>query len=1124
MNCRLFWLLSNLIVFCLVRSTISSAQVVPDNTTNTRINGDCSVSCTIEGGIEAGNNLFQSFQEFNIAPNGKILFVDSGVTNIFSRITGGNVSQIFGTLGVSGGSANLFLINPNGIIFGENARLDLQGSFVATTANALRFGDLGDFSGNPSADENLALLTVDPSAFLFQQPQTDGNLGGINVDRGAILNVAPQQNLALSGDSVQITGGLLTAPYGNITLGAVDGEGTIVNNGLGNLDVAENTPKGNITLDEGAIVDVSGVGGGNIYLQGSEIILDRDSQLLSNTLGDLDGGIISIEAKNLLIQDGSYLATAILGNGKGSDISINTTESTTVIGRTNIVSQLLLRRGLSGTLTPDIRGTGIFSVTSGGGNTGNIEIVSQNLILNNEALITTLTFGDASTGNIEIDTTELVDIRSSGLSSISLIGTNGSVGDVNITTQRLLVRDGGRVLATTLGSGNGGNINIFASDSIELTDTPPTAFLPNGLYSGSILGTGVGGNIYLTTDRLSIKNGSTIAAASGVFIRDGLIPFGGSSGDILIRANDIELSGASIDNVFPSRIISDTIGQGDAGNLTIETGSLQLIGDAYISAVSLNGGNSGNLSVYAKDFVRVSGLGLEFLQVFTNQVLTGQLVDITQGRGVLFTVTATGGDAGDLNIVTPYLLLENGAVLITSSFGSGDSGSISIQADRIDVIESVINSGANGTGEGADLTIDTGTLRIINSSNVATASSNLGNAGDVRIRATDSIEILNEPNYRPIVSDVKFLPGIFTNSIGGADAGDLEIDTKNLILRNSGTIASQSLPNPFTFNPNVGAGGDLIIRAQSIEITGKSFNGLDRSGLFTSTFTNGAAGDLQVTTDILKIGDGGVISVNSTALGASGNLTIDAGTIQLDNGNITASTISGVGGNIDIQARDNFWLRNDSIINANAQNIGSGGNINLISPTVLILDNSQINASAIDGNGGKITIFTQGLFRSTESMLEASSLLGIDGIVSIDTPEIDPNAGLVGLSEQTTQSENTIAQTCYDNDGQLANSFVITGKGGFLEQPQQIRSTAALLEDLGISIDFNDNQGESENSTRSIEPDNSELELGRTSFIEAKGWYADDLGRVILTANINNTNNFADDRDRDISCGIGRDL
>ncbi len=1112
------WLLSSIVLLGLSRVSIASAQVLPDNTTNTLINGDCAANCTIEGGVKAGTNLFHSFQEFNVRDGAKVFFLDPGANNIFSRITGGNPSEIFGTLGVSGGNANLFLINSNGIIFGTNARLDLKGSFVATTANAVSFGDLGSFATKPSLNDNPALLTVNPSAFLFQQLQTTENQNPIEVRQGAILEVQPQQNLVLLGDLISLQRGNLTAPSGNITLGAVEGNETIALNELGNIEIADNVQKGDITLDSGSIVDVSGVGGGNIYVRGDRLVIDRGSFITNDTLGDLDGGVISIEAKNLLIRDGGNIDSTAFGTGRGANISIDVTETFEIIGQEFLPFQQLLLDGLNGQITPKTRTTGLFAGTVGRGNAGDIEISSKNLILTNEAAISTPTFGDAAAGDISLDITELLKIRSSGLVTVSIPSTNGSAGDVNINTQNILVRDGGIILTSTFGSGDGGNLNIFATDSIELSDTPPTAFVANGLYSSSVFGTGKGGNINLTANRLLITNGSTIAAASGAFIRNNFIPFGGNGGNILIQVSDsIELSGISSDDAFPSRIISDTIGQGDAGNSTIETGSFQLFGGAYISAASFNGGRGGNLTIEARDFIRLQGLSPDFFQQFIVQALKGGNLDISQGRGFLFTGTISTGDAGDTTISTPYLLLENGAAILTSSFGAGKSGSLSILADRIDVISSIINAGSIGSGDSSDLTIDTKTLNVINGSTIATTTTNIGNAGDVKITASETIAIFNEPDYQPNLIGVRSITGIFSTSIGGANAGNIEIDTKNLILRNSGTIASRSQINPFTLNPNVGASGNLTIRAQSIEIKDKSFDGLVDSGLFTSTETNGKAGDLQVNTDILMLGDGGVIGVNSNALGAAGNLTINAKTIQLNGGNITASTISGVGGDIDLRSQDSLLLQDNSQIDANAQGIGDGGNIRIATPILLLLDRSQINASAIEGNGGKINLYTQGLFLSLESMLEASSQLGIDGIVSIDTPEIDPNNGLIELSEQTILPKNEISQTCGINSSQIASSFVIIGKGGLSEQPQQIRHNLPVLSDLGIGSDEDDRV-----SFTILAPaknlESASIPIPQPAFIEARGWFVDDRGQIILTATIESSNSISYSHDRPVTC------
>jgi len=108
-----------------------TSVVVPD----TEVQGEPAAS--IEGGAIRGSNLFHSFQEFNVLEGQQVYFTNpDGITSILSRITGGNPSNIFGTLGVDG-TANLFLLNPNGIVFGENAALAIEGSFYASTAEAI---------------------------------------------------------------------------------------------------------------------------------------------------------------------------------------------------------------------------------------------------------------------------------------------------------------------------------------------------------------------------------------------------------------------------------------------------------------------------------------------------------------------------------------------------------------------------------------------------------------------------------------------------------------------------------------------------------------------------------------------------------------------------------------------------------------------------------------------------------------------------------------------------------------------------------------------------------------------------------------------------------------------------
>ncbi|MEL6930341.1 MAG: filamentous hemagglutinin N-terminal domain-containing protein, partial [Cyanobacteria bacterium J06600_6] len=196
-------LVSSVIVsfYCLMAINSAQAQIIPDSTTDADVIDSCANSCNITGGKLAGENLFHSFQEFSIRQGESVYFADPGVANIFSRVTGNNASQIFGTLGVSG-NATLFLLNPNGIIFGEGATLDINGSFFATTADEIQFGDLGSFAAVSDSSENLTLLTVNPNALLFNQMGQQGAIAklaeGIAINNTS-LNLPETETLTLLG-------------------------------------------------------------------------------------------------------------------------------------------------------------------------------------------------------------------------------------------------------------------------------------------------------------------------------------------------------------------------------------------------------------------------------------------------------------------------------------------------------------------------------------------------------------------------------------------------------------------------------------------------------------------------------------------------------------------------------------------------------------------------------------------------------------------------------------------------------------------------------------------------------------------------------------------------------------
>jgi len=175
----------------------------------------------IDGGAIRGTNLFHSFLEFNINEGNAAYFANpAGIANIFSRVTGPNPSHLLGTLGVSG-DANLFFLNPNGILFGPNAQLDIAGSFVASTANRFVFADGRQFGA--ISPENAPLLTVTASAPVGLR--FEGREGGAIVNAGD-LAVPEGESLGLIGGTVVSTG-TLAAPQGNVTAMAVPGSGQV---------------------------------------------------------------------------------------------------------------------------------------------------------------------------------------------------------------------------------------------------------------------------------------------------------------------------------------------------------------------------------------------------------------------------------------------------------------------------------------------------------------------------------------------------------------------------------------------------------------------------------------------------------------------------------------------------------------------------------------------------------------------------------------------------------------------------------------------------------------------------------------------------------------------------------
>lgn len=523
----------------------TNAQITPDTTLgneSSKVTSQEAVE-TINGGAARGANLFHSFSEFNVKEGSSAYFVNPpGIDNIITRVTGANFSNILGTLGVKGGNANLFFLNPNGIIFGANARLDIGGSFIGSTANNLKFVDGKEFSTTGS--QSTALLSISVPIGLgfgtssgsirvqgnglgrrqaFNNPNATENL----IDTSVGLQVQPNQTLALVANDLEMEGATLSSVGGRIELGSVAPSSTItlapVEKGWG-LDYDNVQNFQDIKFFQQTIVNSSGIGAGEIYIRGRQVKLAGDSLIEASTLGDLNGGIISITSSDLL-------------------------ELTELSEDTKFVTAIAAQVYPKAT-----------------GNSGNIIINTGRLFLRDGAQINTTTNGKGSSGSLNVSARDFVELIgttgnlfSALLNSVN-VGATGNSGNLTIDTGKLIVRDGAQIFTGTYGKGSSGSLNVSARDSVELIGRLSNRY---GSALSTLVGTGAtgnGGNLNLATKKLIIRDGAVISSST---------QGQGIAGSLTIKAsNSVQLLGKSSSGIS-STLSAQTKGFANAGNINI---------------------------------------------------------------------------------------------------------------------------------------------------------------------------------------------------------------------------------------------------------------------------------------------------------------------------------------------------------------------------------------------------------------------------------------------------------------------------------------------------------------------------------------------------------------------------
>ncbi|MCT7954631.1 two-partner secretion domain-containing protein [Laspinema palackyanum] len=743
----------------------AEAQIIPDSSLHnpTLVTPD-GTTYRITGGTEIGGNLFHSFQEFALMTGNTARFENSlRVENILTRITGENPSTIDGIIRVNG-SANLYLINPNGIVFGPNAELKIGGSFVASTAESVLMSDGSLFSAiNP---ESPPLLTVNvpvglqfgpnPGTIVVQSQGIDRETGG--------LQGSPGQSLGLFGGNVFLEGGQVRSPGGRIEIGSVAGNSRIslmptprgIQGGYEGVESFQD-----IQLTQQSRINTSGEGGGTIHLQGRQIGISDGSQVLALNTGSRPGGPVKITATELvaltgadpdnfstiisdsqgvgtggdlnietgqfLLQGTAFLSASSFGQGAGGNLRIDAVDSITLIGVGFGPLEGVLGAALTGQLQPGDRIGGLFAGTVGMAPAGNITLEAGNGIgLYNGAIVFSPTFGTESSGEIQMRANNHIEAIASGIFSNTALGSAGSAGNIEIATGHLRIQDGSIISSSTLGSGPGAEIMINTSQGVEITGTRPENLLPTGILNNTIFGSGTGGDIKITTGQLRIREGALIVTSTGTGPNVGSLAAGGPGGNIQIEAREsIEIVGVSPDGMVTSSIATSTFGVPPSGNLTISTRQLTLTDGGIVSTGTFGSGSGGTLTVNATEGMDISG----------KSPITGLPtgLDSSSGRGD-FDNQEISGSAGDLRINTGQLRVRDGANIDVRSLGPGNAGTLEIVAESVRLDTGGSLNATTVSGAGGDIQLRSPDILLSRGSHITTNAGNT-NGGNITIDA-----------------------------------------------------------------------------------------------------------------------------------------------------------------------------------------------------------------------------------------------------------------------------------------------------------------------------------------------------------------------------------------------------
>ncbi|MCP4107030.1 MAG: CHAT domain-containing protein, partial [Desulfobacteraceae bacterium] len=929
------------------------------------------------------------------------------------------ISWIDGTLRSTIPGADLYLLNPAGLMFGPGALLDMGGSFHVSTADYLRMGDTEKFYAAPR--ESDVLSAANPAAFgfldnnaapiTFKGGETESPKGQDNAD----LSVSKGSTISVIGGNIEIKGNI-NAPEGRINIVSVGSGGEVIPTDSG-TDVSSFDKMGDIAISDKSVADVSGEGSGSVFIRGGRFFSDN-SEINAETLGNKNGGVVDIRVGSLSFTNGASIITDTKGTGRGADTEIHATDSVAFSGE----------RGNSD-------GSKIEAATKGAGDAGSLHIEASDISFTDGAYINAATYGKGKGGLVTLkasDTVLFAGERSNGRGSVIHMATNsesegaGNTGNLYIEARDISFTDGAHIDAATYGKGKGGIVTLKASDTVLFAgerSNKEASRIRIGTKSESE-GAGDAGTLHIEAGDISFTGGAYINATT----------YGkGKGGVVTLEASDTVLFAGETSNGNGSMIQMTTSSEseeaGNAGTLHIEAGDISFTDGAYINARTGAKGKGGVVTLKASDTVLFAG-------------------ERSNGNGSMIRMTTSSeseeaGNAGTLCIEAGNISFTDGAYINAATEGKGNGGVVTLKAsdmvsftgDASNGIPSTIQMTTLSTGKGAGnagtLLIESGNISFTDGAYINATTEGKGDGGLVTLKASDTVLFAGETSNAE-TSGIKI--GTTFESEGAGNAGSLYIEARNISFTGGTNI------NALTRGK--GNSGVVTLKASDIvSFAGETNSGKSSSIQMTTNSESEGAGDagtLYIEAGDISFTDGAFIDISTHGKGNGGTATLKASNTASFAGETNSGNPSGI----------------ELVTDSKEEGAGNAGTLLIESGNISFTDGAYINATTYgNGKGGLVTlkcsdkvsfagetkngkeksiIQTASKYDSGDAgsfLIEARDISFTDGAYINAATEGKGNGGMVTLKASNMVSFAGEASDGYPSRIELATVFTEEGAG-----------------------------------------------------------------------------------------------